>query len=418
MNRKQRNVIDPRIGEALLEAYVGLVPVRDGHSGEVTGYRVTELNEKAAQIFGLTRDLAIGKDICEILSLDPDCWCSLKSHAAERGGEGPFEYQFERSNRRFLLSHLELSPDQELLFFSEITYLRKAEEALRVHEVLFEGAHDIIFYTDMTGRIFDANQRALEAYGYSKEELLTLNTRDLCDPATLGDFAEQMERADAGGFVFESLHRRSDGSLFPVEVSAKSTDTTTGRLVIHIIRDITQRKVQEAEIARLATYDGLTGVLNRSTFIEELEAEIERAKQQKARFALLLFDIDNFKATNDCFGHAAGDFVLEQVAKKVQSLLRTDDKVGRLGGDEFVILQTQVEKSSDVLSLVDRITEAFSKPLVFQDQKLRVNLSIGASLFPDHATSAGDLVVFADKAMYVTKHGGGKGFSFYQPMTR
>ena len=223
-----------------------------------------------------------------------------------------------------------------------------------------------------------------------------------------------MQEADAGGIVFESIHRSVDGSVFPVEVSAKSVETQRGRLRIHIIRDITERKEQEAKIAWLARYDGLTGVLNRMSFIAELEEEIQRASRVQNQVAVLLFDIDKFKSINDCVGHAVGDLVLERVAKKVQSVLRVTDRLARFGGDEFVVLQTGVSKHEDIIALVLRITGILREPIVYQSQQLMVTLSIGISVFPSDATTVGDLIVFADKAMYYVKHRGGQGYNFYK----
>ena len=183
----------------------------------------------------------------------------------------------------------------------EVISRTKIEDALRIHEVLFNAAQDIILYVDMDGQVVNANERALQSYGYTKEQILRLNILDIRDPSTSDVFERQMQEADAGGIVFESIHRSVDGSVFPVEVSAKSVETQRGRLRIHIIRDITERKEQEAKIAWLARYDGLTGVLNRMSFIAELEEEIQRASRVQNQVAVLLFDIDKFKSINDCF---------------------------------------------------------------------------------------------------------------------
>lgn len=412
-NNQAKAIIDPRIGNGMLEAYIRLSIIREPKSNEVKGYLVSELNKQAAKIFGLRSEEALGRSICDVLSLGKDCWRGLRQRLLDWQGEGPFEYQFKRSKRRFMLSPVHLSPDEVLLFFAEITYRRKAEAALRIHEILFNGAQDIILYIDMAGQVVDANERALEAYGYTKKQILNLRIQDIRDPSTLNAFEAQMQRAETEGVIFESIHQRFDGSVFPVEVSARSTDTQSGRLRIHIIRDITERKVQEAKIAWLAKYDGLTGVLNRANFIAELEEELLRASRNQSQIAVLLFDIDKFKSINDCLGHAAGDLVLEQVAKKVQSVLRVGDKIGRFGGDEFVVLQAGVSNREDVLALLARITETLQDPILFQEQKLVVTLSIGVSLFPKDASGVGDLILYADKAMYEKKRGGGHGFSFY-----
>lgn len=402
MTAERTMVLDPRIGEALLEAYVRLT---------ADGSRVLELNGEAADIFGVEPEVAMESSISELLGLKEEKWPPL----LERLKQGPCDCLIDTSQRRFLFSAVQLE-DGLLLFFLETTYWRKAEEALRIHEVLFDNAQDIILYVDQAGRVVNANEKACAAYGWSKEELLQLRIQEIRYPSTLDAFAGQMACADAGGIVFESIHVRRDGTSFPVEVSARSTETRDGRLRIHIIRDITERKEQEAKIAYLARYDGLTGVLNRVSFIGEMEEEIQRAQRYQTKFALLLFDLDKFKAVNDQFGHTVGDEVLREVACRIKGELRSIDRIGRFGGDEFVILQTAIEGREDVLALVQRINEALQHYLRSTGGKFKLSISVGASLFPDDAETTGDLLLFADQAMYETKRRGGSGISFYQPL--
>lgn len=405
--------LDQYVMDALLESYIRLSTIRSPQDNELQGYRIVDMNNQAARVFGRLRDDAIGKDLCEAFDLDQDCWRRLAERLEGLAGTTTFDVHLKQLDRHFLISPLPISSENVVLFFVEITRRKKAEDKVRIHEFLFDHAEDIILYIDMSGRIVNANEQALQSYGYTKERLKTLNIQDLRHPSTRGVFEEQMRQADQGGIVFESLHMRSDGSTFPVEVSAKSTETGQGKLRIHIIRDITERKKQEEKIAWLARYDGLTGILNRATFIAELDQELHRANRQHSKFAVLLFDIDRFKLINDNFGHAAGDLVLEQVAARVKSVLRQQDCIGRVGGDEFVILQTGIEKLDDIVLLVQRIRQALSQPVPFEEAEISLSLSLGISIFPDDATNANDLLHFADQAMYNTKRKGGNGYSRY-----
>ncbi len=268
----------------------------------------------------------------------------------------------------------------------------------------------------MSGQVVNANEKACEAYGYTKDQLKQLRIQDIRHPSTQAVFEGQMEKADTGGVVFECVHLRSDGSAFPVEVSARSTETGKGKIRIHIIRDITERKEQEGRIAWLARHDGLTGVLNRMSFIGELELEIHRAQRSASRFAVLLFDIDKFKLINDSFGHVAGDFVLGHVATSVRSVLRQNDQLGRFGGDEFVVLQTGIEGPADVLSLAQRMTEVLKMPVSYAGAEISLSISLGASLYPEDATNIPNLLHFADQAMYHTKRKGGNGYDLYRSL--
>jgi diguanylate cyclase (GGDEF)-like protein/PAS domain S-box-containing protein len=376
---------------------------------------VVDLNNQAARVFGRSREDVIGRDICEILAMDRVRRESFRERLESLDGSGIFDFHFEEMGRRFLIRPLRVSTEDIILFFVEITYRQKAEDAVRIHEVLFDKAQDIILFVDMSGQIVNANEKACESYGYTKDELRLLGIEDIRHPSAQAFFQEQMGQADEDGVVFESIHVRSDGTVFPVEVSAKSTETERGKIRIHIIRNITERREHEEKIAWLARYDGLTGILNRRSFIAELDEEMKRAQRKMSKFAVLLFDIDRFKLINDSHGHATGDYILALVAKRVKAVLRENDQVGRLGGDEFVVLQTDIQTEGDVVALVERIFAALSQPVSYEGAELVLSISLGASLFPDHATDTAELMHYADQAMYHTKRNGPNGYSLYRP---
>lgn len=296
---------------------------------------------------------------------------------------------------------------------NDLITLIKAEEALRIHKILFEIAQDIILYIGLDGQIIDFNQRAYEKYGYTKQQLLSMKIQDLRHPSTASEYERQMQQADTSGVVFECVHVKSDGTSFPVEVSAKSTLTENGPLRIHIVRDITERKEQEAKINWLARYDALTGIQNRASFVMQLEQEIHRSIRNKTLFAVMLFDIDKFKHINDYYGHEAGDIVLRQVATRVHNVLRTTDQIGRLGGDEFVILQTDIKKCDDIISLIKRIEAVAGEQISYKENNFKVSISIGVCLFPEEAKDIDSLLHCADKAMYKVKKSGGGNYSFF-----
>ncbi len=400
---------DSTITEGLLEGYVRLSVVKDDETGKVKDYVVMDLNGPAARVSGLNKEDIIGKSICVVMAIDRDCGEKLRDRLAETKGSKVFEYQFRQTDRRFLINHVPVSDDEILLFFAEITFRRKAEQVMQVHEILFEQAQDIILYVAMDGRIINANQKACDQYGYIKEELLSLTIQEIRHPSEAIHYEEQMALAAVDGIIFESLHTRSDGSVFPVEVSARTTETESGKLRIHIIRDITERKEQDAKIRWMACYDGLTKVLNRGGFLETLDLELQRAKEENTKIALLMFDIDKFKRYNDNFGHHVGDFVLMDVAERVQGVLRESDYLGRFGGDEFVILVTDVQDSDYVTSLMARIHGIFKEPIIHEGHSLQVSISLGGALYSEHSEHAKGLLYHADQAMYDVKNKGGNG---------
>lgn len=396
------------IYDAMLEGYALFLMLKD-EDGIPCDYRILEANKQFANIIGVSDIEVSGKTLRQLLQVSPESWERI--HCTLQQQEG-CECLLELRGRYFQLCVLHPSEDTVIALLLEVTAQKRAEDALKIHQILFESAQDIILYINEQGRIVDANQRALGAYRITKEQLLTKNILDIRHPSTRGEYEEQMCQAETEGIVFESLHMRSDGSDFPVEVSARGTVTENGPLRIHIIRDITKRKEQEAKIAWLARYDALTGIQNRASFLMQLEQEINRSKRTKAHFAVMLFDIDKFKYINDQYGHEAGDVVLRHVSDEVKGTLRSSDQFGRLGGDEFVVLQTDVKQQSDVIRLAQRIQEASARTVAYNETVLQVSISIGICLFPDDAEDTDTLLLCADKAMYTAKKNGG-GYRFY-----
>lgn len=403
----------PSIYNAMLEGYA-LLEVISNAEGEICDYAILEINRQFEKITGLPGRKVIGKTIRQVLSALDETWDQFSKNMPRSEEVIQFEFLFENIDQYFLISAFNPSDNRTIILFTEITLQKKAHEAFRIHEVLFENAHDIILYIKNDGHIVNANKRACEEYGYTREQLTSMRIQDIRHPFTHPDYEQQMMQADRGGVVFESIHMRSDGTSFPVEVSAKSTYTENGQFRIHIIRNITQRKLNEEKIEWLARYDTLTGISNRASIIMFLEDEIQRSVRSGIRFAIMLFDIDKFKSINDQYGHEAGDLVLRQVSEKVRRVLRDTDQIGRLGGDEFVVLLTGIRNEDDIIALVRRLQDAANEAVIYKGTPIHITLSIGISQYPEHATETNGLLHCADKAMYQVKHEGGGGFRLYR----
>ncbi len=305
--------------------------------------------------------------------------------------------------------------DEDLLCLMLVQTMPPKRSTANLHDVLFEYAPDIILYIELDGCIINANQKACIEYGYSKEELCSMNIQKIRHPDYASIYQTQMELADRSGILFECIHMRKNNMTMQVEVHAKRVNTEDGSFRVHIIRDITERKAQEAKIAWLAKYDALTGISNRGHFLLELEQEIHRCERSRTSFVLMMFDIDKFKLINDHYGHEAGDVVLQAVAKRVENILRSTDVVARLGGDEFVILQRNVEQWEEAFVLAKRILAATEVPIMYQTVLLYAKVSIGICQYPLDAVDANGLLACADKAMYQVKRQQGGSYGRYLP---
>jgi diguanylate cyclase (GGDEF)-like protein len=157
------------------------------------------------------------------------------------------------------------------------------------------------------------------------------------------------------------------------------------------------------ELRHMAQHDALTGLPNRALFDDRLGQELARARRRDGFFALAFLDLDKFKPINDNFGHAVGDRVLQQVAKRLQECIRAEDTVGRIGGDEFVLLLTGLLTPDSVLDLAEKIRQRLHESFVVDGHRLTLSCSIGVAIYPRDGTDAITLTKIADDAMYRAK---------------
>ncbi|PPD32334.1 MAG: hypothetical protein CTY18_10990 [Methylomonas sp.] len=186
-----------------------------------------------------------------------------------------------------------------------------------------------------------------------------------------------------------------------------------GRLWIY--EDITLERQTAQQLLYVAEHDPLTGLYNRHRFQKQLDYMLKSAMRNNGRFALLYFDLDEFKYINDNFGHSAGDTVLLRTASEISALVRDVEMFARLGGDEFAIL-VSLKDGQNLSALPVRIIETIaSVPFRLRGSNLRLTASVGVALYPDHAIDAEDLVAHADAAMYHAKRLGKNTWSLYSP---
>jgi diguanylate cyclase (GGDEF)-like protein/PAS domain S-box-containing protein len=382
-------------------------------NGHPIDYKFLATNNAFTDITGLTREDIIGKKVSDLApDLNP-FWINTYEKILTLGISISFEIYNEELDKHFRVYTFGSTNDNFTALFADITDLKKTNELMKKHQLLFDNAQDIIFYADTNGNIVDANMSAILKYGYSLSELTKLNVLDLRHNSTNNLFQQQMKEADKNGLTFEGTHIKKDGSSFPVEVSVKSVLVDDKRLRIHIVRDISERKMAEEKILYLANYDSLTGIPNRSYLMKHLNLILESARRGNFKFALMLFDIDKFKRINDVYGHAVGDVVLKEIAQVVQNTISEVDFVARLGGDEFVIIQPYIEDYEDSSILAQKIIEKLKTPLKVDEAELTIALSIGISIYPNDSCDIETLITYSDKAMYVAKQTPGSTFEFY-----
>ncbi|HWM91892.1 MAG TPA: EAL domain-containing protein [Thermoanaerobaculia bacterium] len=187
-------------------------------------------------------------------------------------------------------------------------------------------------------------------------------------------------------------------------------------MVIWLLEEERKRVLVASEqIEHLAYHDTLTGLPNRSLFLDHVRIALVRAERESQSAALLFLDLDRFKSVNDSLGHSSGDEVLKVVAERLRGVLRQGDVVARLSGDEFTVLLPAAGSEHDLGRVAGKLLDALRQPISFQGRRIVITASLGISCFPDHGVEAEDLLRKADLAMYQAKRSGRDGFRIYAP---
>jgi diguanylate cyclase (GGDEF)-like protein/PAS domain S-box-containing protein len=294
--------------------------------------------------------------------------------------------------------------------------LRQSEEQYRS---LFEACLDVVYMSSPGGMFLDINPAGLTLFGYtSHEDLLVADIgADLyADPADREEFRRIMA---AQGFVRDRKVRlkRTDGQIVIALETATAMHDDSGAVVAYrgILRDVTEQTMAEDALAHQALHDSLSGLPNRLLLHDRLQQAVRAAKRDETPASLLLMDLDHFKEVNDTLGHAAGDRLLVEVARRLTGAIRPGDTVARLGGDEFAVVLPGADADAARIA-ARRIQNAVERPLKLTDHGIDVDVraSIGIAVSPEHGREPDQLLQRADVAMYVAKRAGG-GQALYTP---
>ena len=286
-----------------------------------------------------------------------------------------------------------------------------SEEKLQLLASVFVHAREGIMITAADGLIIDVNDAFTRITGYLRNEVLGQNPRLLSSGRHDKAFYHAMwsSLTQNGHWYGEIWNRRKSGETYAEMQTISAVRDAQGNIqhYVALFSDITSLKEHESQLERIAHFDALTQLPNRSLLIDRLHQAIAQAQRRDQRLAVVFLDLDGFKAINDQHGHEAGDQLLIAVATRMKQTLREGDTLARLGGDEFVAVLLDLDNTEVSVPMLDRLLLAAAQPVQFGDVMLQVSASLGVTFYPQAEDMEADqLLRQADHAMYKAKLAG------------
>ena len=304
---------------------------------------------------------------------------------------------------------------------------KAAEEALFLEqqraEVTLNSIGDAVLSIDIPGNVTYLNLVAERMTGWSREEALgrpLAEVFQIIDGATREPARNPMEVAlqldDTVGLTPNCLLIRRDGFETAIEDSASPIHDRGGQMIgaVIVFHDVSAARALSRQVTHLAQHDFLTDLPNRLLLHDRLTQAIAMAHRHGHHLAVLFLDLDRFKHVNDSLGHVIGDALLQSVAGRLVTCVRSSDTVSRQGGDEFVVLLSEIEHADDAAASAQKIIAALVAPHDVAHHHLHVTATIGISIYPDDGPDAETLINCADTAMYHAKEDGRNNYQFFE----
>jgi len=301
-------------------------------------------------------------------------------------------------------------------FLSDISDIKKAQIALKDSQEQFElfmqNLPAGVYISDLDEKIVFSNRYLNDFFG--KVTLQGTQLKDMFPKEQYKKLVDSTQKVLENNIFNSEIYiknKHNEDKYFHINQFLLRRDDE--QYIGTILTDFTTQKLTEKKLDKLAHYDLLTNLPNRALFYDSLNHSISKAKRLESKIALMFIDLDNFKTINDTLGHEYGDILLQEVSKKLKSILRTEDVVSRLGGDEFTVILDPIEDNAFPSVVAQKIIDELSKPIKLKDEMGYIGSSIGIAIFPDDAQDLDTLIKFADMAMYRAKESGKNTYRYF-----
>lgn len=400
----------------------------DGIISKSLDGKIVSWNRGAEKIYGYTAKEALGQPISILISEDrrqepPDILKIIQSgtsidhyETVRRRKDG------EQINVSLTISPIKDAPGKIVgasIIVRDITAQKKAAEEMQKLSTAVAQASDWVVITNREGIIEYANEAAAAMSGYTREELIGQNPRILKSGQHDAQFYQELWSTVAAGHPFRTIfiNRKKNGELFHLDMTITPLRNGAGNITQYLstAKDITQQVKLEERLNYLAYYDALTGLPNRTLFMDRLRQALARANHSGRPVGVIAMDLDRFKFVNETFGPEAGDEVLRGIGQRLAQTVREGDTVARLGSDEFSIILVDLDQADDIVLVLNRIRESLSQPIQVGDKQAMLTFSMGIAMYPQDGEDVLTLMQNADSAFAKAKEQGGNTYQFYAP---
>ena len=399
---------------------ITLGSITDGFFTLDTQWRFTYVNSEAERILKRREGELLGQHIWQSF---PDAKGSRFDDEYQRAASQQQAVHFEAFNPRlgiWLEVHVYPSVEGLTVYFRDISDRKASEHQLKLLERSVESSTNGVIIVDAQSNdlpMVYVNTAFERITGYSRAQALGRNCRFLqgedTDPDTVKLLKEAVSEQREVHVVIRNYRR--DGSIFWNDLYISPVRDETG-VVTHYLgvqNDVSEQREYQAQLTYNANHDALTGLPNRVMLGQRLEQGCVLARRYQRFIAVLFIDLDDFKPINDTLGHDVGDFILMEVAKRLEDELRPWDTVARFGSDEFVVLLPDLAHENDVIQVVERVLQGLSPPYWYRGSELRITASIGIAINDGSMKNPRQLIQQADLAMYKAKRRGRNTYHWY-----